>query len=446
MSARKPVSSRVPSGRFARLTRFGALASGVAGGMIAEGARQLAKGQRPRLGDLLLTPDNVRRVTDQLARLRGAAMKLGQLLSMDDGDLLPPQLTEILARLRSDAHHMPPEQLTKVLNRAWGKHWPERLADFSFTPIAAASIGQVHAARTHSGTELAIKIQYPGVRESIASDVDNVVTLLRMSGLLPAQLDVTELIAEAKRQLHQEADYIKEGEHLAHYRQLLVDSPDYLLPEVFSEFTTRNILAMSFVPGEPIESLVDAPQAQRDRVTGLLFDLLFREIFEFRRVQTDPNFANYRFDPVTNKLVLLDFGATRIYTKARVEAYRRLLSAGMRLDMEQLARAASDIGYFQEAIEERHKRVVLAIFREAFEPLRASGPYDFGATDLSRRVRELAMPLGLDRDFWHTPPIDALFLHRKMAGLYLLAVKLSARVDVGALYARHALPREGRGI
>ena len=434
MSVRKPASSSVPSSRFARLTRFGALASGVAGGMLAEGARQLAQGKRPRFRDLVLTPTNVSRVTDQLAQLRGAAMKLGQMLSMDAGDFLPAQLTQILARLRSDGHHMPQEQLLKLLNISWGKGWEQRLARFSYTPIAAASIGQVHSARTHDGIELAIKIQYPGIAASISSDVDNVVSLLRISGLLPGHLDIVSLIEEAKRQLQLEADYVKEGQHLMHYRRLLAGNDNYVLPEVLPEFTTKRILAMTYVPSEPIESLMGASQAQRDRIVSQLFELLFLEIFEFRRVQTDPNFANYRIDPVNQKLVLLDFGATRVYTKPCAEAYRRLLTAGMSRDRKAIAQAACDIGYFQERVPVHIQRIVVDIFLEACEPLRQAGGYDFGATDLARRIHAIALPLGLDRDAWHTPPVDAIFLHRKIGGLYLLAVKLNARVDMRQLF------------
>lgn len=189
----------VPKGRLSRLGSFGRLAGGVASGMVAEGARRLADGQRPRMGDLLLTPGNIGRITDQLAHLRGAAMKLGQMISMDAGDFLPPELTDILARLRDGAHHMPPPQLQQVLNVHWGKDWRRRFASFGPSPIAAASIGQVHRATTHDGRALAIKVQYPGIAESIDADVDNVATLLRVSGLLPRELDLAPLLAEAKR-------------------------------------------------------------------------------------------------------------------------------------------------------------------------------------------------------------------------------------------------------
>ena len=183
MKPRAPGSLSVPGSRFSRLMRFGSLASGVAGGMLDEGARQWAQGKRPALSQLLLTSGNVHRVVEQLSQLRGAARKVGQLLSMDAGDLLPREFSEILSRLRCDAHPLPMSQLVAVLNESWGKGWEGRFERFSFTPLAAASIGQVHAAKDKDGQRLAIKVQYPGVRESISSDVDNVATLLRMSGI-----------------------------------------------------------------------------------------------------------------------------------------------------------------------------------------------------------------------------------------------------------------------
>ena len=138
------LTAAVPDGRWSRLARLGSLAGGVAGNMLAEGAKQFAQGKRPKMNDLLLTPANARRVTGQLAQLRGAAMKVGQLLSMDAGELLPPELAEILSRLRADAIPMPMSQVVAVLNNNWGEGWDRHFQQFSFTPMAAASIGQVH--------------------------------------------------------------------------------------------------------------------------------------------------------------------------------------------------------------------------------------------------------------------------------------------------------------
>jgi predicted unusual protein kinase regulating ubiquinone biosynthesis (AarF/ABC1/UbiB family) len=191
-------------------------------------------------------------------------MKLGQMISLDSGDFLPPELGDILARLRSNAFHMPPQQLSRVLEEEWGKDWRRRFKRFQAHPIAAASIGQVHRAETHDGQVLAIKVQYPGVAESIGSDVDNVASLLRLSGLLPVELDIGPLLAEAKAQLAREADYVREGEQLRRYGELLRGSPEFVVPTLDPSFTTARVLAMSFVQSRPIESLDDAPQEARD--------------------------------------------------------------------------------------------------------------------------------------------------------------------------------------
>ncbi len=125
-------TSPISSSPGARLLKLGSLAGGIAAGMAAEGLRQMASGSLPRPRELLLTPKNAARLAERLSDLRGAAMKVGQLLSMEAGDLLPPELSAVLARLREDAHRMPLGQVAAVLNRAWGKQWPERFSRFDF--------------------------------------------------------------------------------------------------------------------------------------------------------------------------------------------------------------------------------------------------------------------------------------------------------------------------
>jgi len=182
-----------------------------------------------------------------------------------------------------------------------------------------------------------------------------------------------------------------------------------------------------------VESIETAPQAERDRMLSLLVDLLFRELFEFGLMQTDPNFANYRYDPESQQLILLDFGATRSFTPSFGQAYKQLMSATMAGDRDAMAQAGMAIGYFDGNTLSKHQAAVLDMFEMALEPMRLDGAFDFGSTDMAPRLREAGMALGLDRDFWHIPPIDALFLHRKLGGLFLLAARLKARVNVRQL-------------
>jgi predicted unusual protein kinase regulating ubiquinone biosynthesis (AarF/ABC1/UbiB family) len=433
--AASPDARAVPHGRLARLARFGGLASGIAGGMIANGARQWASGEKPTLAGLLLTTGNARKFTQHLATMRGAAMKMGQLLSMDSGALLPPALAEIMGQLRADAAPMPPAQLQTVLARSWGKDWRQQFARFDVRPLAAASIGQVHRARHRDGRDLAIKVQYPGVRASIDSDVDNVAALVRLSGLVPAALAVAPMLADAKRQLHAEADYAQEGAYLVQFQQLLADAPAYIVPAFHADLSTCDVLAMDFVGGVGVETLVDAPQGVRDRVMTLMIALCLRELFVFGLMQTDPNFANYRYDVMSDRLILLDFGATRAFPDDIVAQYRGLLHAGMTADIAAAQAAMLGIGLIDTATPAQHQAAIARMFEMAFMPLRAGGVFDFGENTLVMAVRDEGLAIAADRDFWHIPPIDALFLQRKFGGLFLLGSRLRARVDMGALLA-----------
>ncbi|ARU15416.1 ABC1 kinase family protein [Croceicoccus marinus] len=423
----------VPRGRLSRLGHFGRLASGVAGGMVAEGARRLADGERPRMRDMLLTPGNVGKVAERLSHLRGAAMKLGQMISMDAGDMLPPELAEIMAQLRDNADHMRPAQLNRVLEQQWGKDWRTRLRRFDAIPIAAASIGQVHRATTLEGRELAIKVQYPGVRESIDADVDNVATLLRMSGLLPRELDIGPLLADAKRQLAEEADYEREGAQMKLFGELLAGTPEVSVPELEEQFTTDRVLAMSFLPGKPIESLVGAPQDTRDAVMHTLISLVLRELFEFGVMQTDPNFANYRYQPETGRLVLLDFGAARAIEPLTSDAYRRLLQAGFAGDRDAVRHAAVEAGFIGSGAVSGHRERIDRILEIIIGEMTREGPFDFGDRQFVSVVRDESMEMAADRATWHIPPSDLLFVQRKISGTALLAARLKARVDVRSL-------------
>lgn len=424
---------RVPSGRLSRIARFGNMASGIAGSMLLDGAKQLASGRRPSVSELLMTPANALRVTLQLGQMRGAAMKLGQLVSMDTGDFLPPELTEIFARLRADAQHMPAGQLSMVMTRHWGKDWRKQFIRFDDQPIAAASIGQVHRALTLDHQDLAIKVQYPGVRRSIDSDVDNVATLLRLSTVLPGTIDISTLLVEAKRQLHEEADYTREGAYLEQFGTLLANDAEYTVPVFHAPLSGKNVLAMSFIESVPIESMITAPQAERDRIMTLLIKLVLRELFEFRLMQTDPNFANYRYDPTTRQVVLLDFGATRALPESMITQYRTLLNKGLAGDKDGVLAAVLDIGFMTKQTAQQNKREIDKLIETTIQMIQLPGPFDFSRTDFLTEMRDDGMTIAADRRNWHIPPSDTLFVQRKLAGVFLLASRLKASVDINSM-------------
>lgn len=363
-------------------------------------------------------------------------MKVGQLLSMESNDLLPRQLTDILARLRQEAHAMPLGQVDAVLTQAWGESWQDRFSRFVFTPLAAASIGQVHEAVTVDGHHLAIKIQYPGIRQSIDSDVDNVAGLLSLFNMVPSE-SLKPLLQEAKLQLHAEADYLAEAEHLQAFAEHLAGDEDFVVPRVYGELTTSDVLTMEFTAGEPIENSVEQTQQQRDHLATRLLGLSLRELFSWGQVQTDPNYANFLYQQGQDRIVLLDFGATRYYTQQRRDALGRLMLAGMHDDMEMLQQAAVEVGYLGDSDTPAYVNAILQLLRMATEPVRVSGSFDFTANDLAERISQLLYTLRVESRVWRMPPPEILFLHRKLGGMYMLCSKLQARVDVGKLVEQY---------
>jgi len=415
---------RIPEKRIARLGGFGAMTAGVAGNVALGGLSQLVQAKRPSMRDLLLTPKNISRVTEQLAQMRGAAMKIGQLVSMDTGDVLPPELSHIMARLRNDAHFMPAAQLKDVLNTEWGAGWLKHFKSFDVRPIAAASIGQVHRAVLKDGREVAIKVQYPGVAKSIDSDVANVGTLIKMSGLMPKGFALAPYLEEARVQLHQETDYLREGESLKQFNALLRDHPNFTLPELIDEWSTPQVLCMSFVKGSAIEQSTDLPQQTRNAIAAQLIELTLQELFTFGVMQTQ-------------KIVLLDFGAAQGIDPSVAARYRDVLQAGLAEDRAALSTALTAIGFLTPESQARHQEQILAMVQLVFAAICAPDGYDFSDDALQSALQDAGMTLAQDGFLPPPLPIDVLLVQRKFGGMFLLANRLGAQLDLKALILRH---------
>ncbi len=407
--------------------------------MAVNGLRTWGRGDQPRTRDLLLTPANMRRIADELAKMRGAAMKLGQLMSMDTGDMLPPELADIFGRLRADADFMPPRQLREVLRSEWGQDWHRHFAQFDVRPIAAASIGQVHRARLKSGEVLAIKVQYPGIAQSIDSDVANLGRLIRLSGLLPKGFDIAPYLDEARAQLHEEADYAAEAGHLVRFRSLLEGEERFVIPEFYEPLSTSRILSMSYIKSAPIEDLTDAPQEDRDQVTSRLIALMLQELFTFGVMQTDPNFANYRYMAESKQIVLLDFGATRHLPPSLALQCRTLIKAGIAQDRDAVSRCLCEMDLVPASTAAHHRARIEDMVHMVFEGITNTDVVDLGRSDLSARLQKAGQALAEDGFVPEPMPLDLLYVQRKVAGIFLLAVRLRARLGIRGLLADHGI-------
>jgi aarF domain-containing kinase len=435
-----PAGLAVPSKRLARLWHLGRATGDLAIGIGLRGLIELARNGDGEMDRVRLSPERTQRFTDRLARMRGAAMKMGQLMSLDGSDLFTAESAAIMASLRDRAQPMPLGQVNQILSAELGADWDKRFRRFSFTPLAAASIGQVHRAETKDGRHLAIKIQFPGVRESIDSDLDNLAFLGRTLGLAPRGMNLEPVLATARRQLHQEADYVAEADAQEAYGQLIGDDPDLLVPKVHRDLSSTRVLATDFATGIPVDQLTGQAfrRAERDRAATILVRLLLRELFDFALVQTDPNFSNFLYQAETGKLVLLDFGATQRISPEIVGYYRRMMQASLVGDTEAVRACALALGYLDPDGKPEQTADVAGLIALTGEPLRQTGLYDFGVSDLFERLYVGGRDLYFEDAFGRTPDPATFALHRKFVGTFMLCRRLRARVDLHALTAPYA--------
>uniref|UniRef100_A0A3P9IPZ0 Coenzyme Q8B n=1 Tax=Oryzias latipes TaxID=8090 RepID=A0A3P9IPZ0_ORYLA len=420
---------KVPATRISRLVNFGGLAVGLGFGAIAEVAKQSFGGKQKGDGNSLLdsaflSEANAERIVNTLCKVRGAALKIGQMLSIQDNTFINPQLQKIFERVRQSADFMPTWQMTKVLEEDLGPDWKEKLSSFEEKPFAAASIGQVHHGMLKEGREIAMKIQYPGVAESIQSDIDNLMSVLKMSVVLPEGLFADSSLEVLQRELAWECDYKREAECAKKFRSLLEGDPYFQVPEVIDELSGRRVLAMELVQGVPLDRCVDLDQETRNQICFQILQLCLRELFEFRFMQTDPNWSNFFYNSETNKVILLDFGACRSYPEAFTDDYIQVVYAASVGDRDTVLSKSKDLkfltGLETKAFKEAHVEAVM-ILGEAFASTEA---FDFGSQSTTQRIQNL-VPIML-RHRLTPPPEETYSLHRKMAGSFLICSKLKA--------------------
>ncbi|KAI1126062.1 ABC1 family-domain-containing protein [Nemania abortiva] len=425
--------SKVPATRLSRIWNYGGLAAGMLGGALTEGlSRGFGGGGQ---GSVMFSAGNMERLVAKLSKMRGAALKLGQMMSFQDSKMLPGPIQDVLQRVQDRADYMPAWQRDRVLASSLGPEWRDLFEDFEETPIAAASIGQVHRATLKSGEKVAVKIQFPGVAESINSDLDNISMLLMASGMLPKGLYLNKTIDNARTELGWECDYKRELECGKRYKKLLADEGDvFAVPEIYAHASGKYVLTMQFMEGVGVTRVKSFTQAQRDWIGTQILRLCLREIVEFRFMQTDPNWTNFLYNAATGRLELLDFGASREFPLPFVRQYVALLAAAARRDRSAVVDYSRRLGYLtgheSRAMLDAHVASILTLA----EPFLRDAPevYDFADQTITERVRDL-IPV-MVRERLSPPPEETYSLHRKLSGAFLLCARLGSRVRCRELF------------
>jgi aarF domain-containing kinase len=445
----------VPSTRIGRAAGFARLGLGLAWGAAAEGASRLlfspkdaegASGGLPSsassplsASSIVATDANSDRLASTLCRMRGAALKMGQMLSIQDESLLPAGLQRALRQVRQGAEAMPRYQLERQMESQLGKHWRDRFERFDDLPFAAASIGQVHRAAVRANgsfggrpRDVVVKVQYPGVARSIKSDLRNLSMLVTLTGMAPPGLFIENVIRVGEQELSVECDYRRELVNQRRVKGLVEADPvlrenRFAVPDAVPELSTDEILTSEYRPGGTIDKVSHLSQEERNRIGRTIMYLTMKELFVWRFMQTDPNWGNFLYDVGSGTTSLIDFGATREYSKSFVDGYLRIVWASANRDeaalMEQSYRMNFLTGEETEQMLRAHKLSGYTVG----EPFYSNEPFDFRGSNISTRMGEHTSVFLRHR---LTPPPEEVYtLHRKLAGAYMLCIKLGAVIE-----------------
>jgi aarF domain-containing kinase len=360
-----------------------------------------------------------------MSELKGASMKLGQLISMDLGEYFPPEVVKILETLHQQSTFLPYNQIHEILK----SELQEKLNDIkniSPGPIAAASIGQVHSA-TLNGEDIVIKIQYPGVAESIPSDLKMLELLLKNLAFFQGkQMDLAPFFQEVKEVLERETDYLHEAQMLERYQAAFRDT-SFIIPRLYKEYSTNKIIIMEKINGVKLTDWIEKSfLGERQKLAHDFMTLYLKEFFQHGLVQTDPNPGNFLMAS-DNRMALLDFGAVKEYDQSFIDGYRRVLKSALENNLEELITTSEAIGFIDAREPEEVKKLYLAMMETLAAPFRSNQPFDFNDKNFYDMSRDQSWEL-TKKCRYSPPPKDLLFLHRKLGGVFFLIKKLDVKL------------------
>ena len=387
--------------------------------------------------------------------LKGSLLKAGQMLALYGEPFLPKEAMVLLRTLENQAPPISFSSIYAVLIADLGQQKVDQLK-IEETPLGAASLGQVHKAIAPDGTQMALKVQYPGVAEAVDSDLLAIRRMLSMLRMTMSKEGVDALFDEVRDVLHNELDYVKERAHTDHFRNALTDSPGLRVPKTYADYSSGRVLATSFEPGVGVKSdeAAQLSQARRNRLGMLYFELYLKELFDLHLVQTDPHLGNFRIriddsGAEQDELVLLDFGATRPASDNYAKTYARMMRGCLQDNRRDILDAGLELGLVYPDDPPSAEDSFVDMCRLVSEPFSsvdtrgrndqlfdAEGRYDYANSDLPQRValrgREIALSRGM-----RAPPPETLFLDRKLAGTFHFLKAMNTQINARELLLRY---------
>ena len=447
-------TSKVPSSRIARTAKFGGLVGGQSAKWAAtSAANRLRSEERAQEASQARAYELADQLVKQLGQMKGAAMKIGQVLSTVDFELIDEEDREgfkaRLAELRDNAPKVAFADMKKVLEKDLGGDLEEFFPEFDPEPVAAASIGQVYRATTEEGEEVAVKIQYPGVAEAVETDMRNVKMLVPLLKRLAPGIDAKALLAELRERIAEELDYELEAANQRQIHRHFRGHPFIQVPKVHSALSTRRVLVTEFVEGKNFEEVKELPDAERDRYGEIAFRFFFGLMSREHIACGDPHPGNYIF-PDSGRVCFLDFGLLRRVPPDYLAGEQALARSIVGGDAPETHRLLSELGYLPEPEEFEPGRLL--------EQLQTAGEWYFepGFRRLTPEYVRHAIEVGssprseyYDYMRRQTIPPPALLMRRMEGLLFTVLGEMRAGADWGSIafeYMAGAEPTTELGV
>ncbi len=412
MTDKRPTTSSL-----GRIVKLGSLMGRVGTSLAAERAIDFAfSGPTKQLRRTENLVKNAARIVETLGEMKGAAMKVGQMLSLHES-MLPPEVAEVLSLLQQKAPSVPSEVMRYEVEGALKAPIGELFADFDEEAYASASIGQVHRATMKDGRPVAVKIQYPAIDRIVTADLKNLKRLFQSLFSLLFEADFEPLWGELRDRLLEELDYAHEAENMRQMAALYGEVPEIIIPEVIDELSTTNVLTMEFVGGIPPRQAISDryPQKLKNEWGRVLFEFQVRGLFHDRLLHADPNLANFAFLE-DGRVIVYDFGCMKRIPNKIAIGYSALVRAVLEDRRQDIPDQLLDLGVFRAGRVPISQEIIDPYFDLVFEMVREDPPYIFGEDE---QFYEKIMELGaaswshsMDMSF----PEDIIFIDRSFAG------------------------------
>ncbi len=430
-------------GRLRRLARMGQMAASVSGSLAAEKISGVfrAEENRENAREKVLI-DQAKKAVRTLGDLKGAAMKMGQMLSTLPDHQLPDVVRQELSSLQRDTPPMDYDLVAERFREGTQHELRDEFRRFDPEPIGAASIGQVHRALRFDGREVAVKIQYPGILDTLDADIQNVWSLMQLGRMVADGGQLRTRLEELKAGLLMEADYTKEAGFIRDFASQVAAFPGIVVPKVHEDLSTETVLVMDFIEGEKLDDAgLNKTPEERARLAELLAGTFIKMFHELHFLHADPHPGNFLLTPA-GEIAILDWGCVREFEPAFTDGWLKLVIALWKEESKGLRAAFDDVGFHNlRGFSGLTDAQLYELSHLTATPVLYDGDFDWGGWNPKPEVeRYVKANLGV---MGYVPPAEATFYYRTAIGLWGLFARWEAQMNARQLVQASA---EARGL